>query len=304
MRFLGDAWIVVRRAVAEARQDRITMTAQAIAYSLFLAIPASLFVLIGVFSLVADETLIDELVARARTVMPEEATTLLRDSLQRTSESSGSGILLTLLGLALALWTTTSAATTLMQGLTTAYDRDDERSFVRKRLLALAIVASLVLGAMLVIGLLVLGPHVQRWIGGALDAESATSWIWWTAQWPLLVGGLLFAFAVALYLGPDTDERRWRLLSPGAVTAVVLWLVASGGFALYTANFGSYNKSWGTLSAVVITLVWLWLTSAALLLSAEVNSEAQRLADERGLDAHETRVVADSPGHPGSDREP
>jgi membrane protein len=304
MRFLGDAWIVVRRAVAEARQDRITMTAQAIAYSLFLAIPASLFVLIGVFSLVADETLIDELVARARTVMPEEATTLLRDSLQRTSESSGSGILLTLLGLALALWTTTSAATTLMQGLTTAYDRDDERSFVRKRLLALAIVASLVLGAMLVIGLLVLGPHAQRWIGGALDAESATGWIWWTAQWPLLVGGLLFAFAVALYLGPDTDERRWRLLSPGAVTAVVLWLVASGGFALYTANFGSYNKSWGTLSAVVITLVWLWLTSAALLLSAEVNSEAQRLADERGLDAHETRVVADSPGHPGSDREP
>jgi membrane protein len=304
MRFLGDAWIVVRRAVAEARQDRITMTAQAIAYSLFLAIPASLFVLIGVFSLVADETLIDELVARARTVMPEEATTLLRDSLQRTSESSGSGILLTLLGLALALWTTTSAATTLMQGLTTAYDRDDERSFVRKRLLALAIVASLVLGAMLVIGLLVLGPHVQRWIGAALDAESATGWIWWTAQWPLLVGGLLFAFAVALYLGPDTDERRWRLLSPGAVTAVVLWLVASGGFALYTANFGSYNKSWGTLSAVVITLVWLWLTSAALLLSAEVNAEAQRLADERcDLDAHETRVVADSPGHPGSDRE-
>ena len=282
MRFLGDAWIVARRAVAEARRDRVTMTAQAIAYSLFLAIPASLFVLIGVFSLVADESLIDELVARARTVMPEEATTLLSDSLRRTSESSGSGILLTLLGFVLALWTTTSAATTLMQGLTTAYDREDERSFVRRRLLALVIVVSLVLGAMLVVGLLVLGPHAQRWIGGALDAESATAWIWWTAQWPLLVGGLLFAFAVALYLGPDTDQPRWRLLSPGAVTAVVLWLVASGGFALYTANFGSYNKAWGTLAAVVITLVWLWLTSAALLFSAEVNSEAQRLAAERG----------------------
>jgi membrane protein len=282
MRLLGDAWIVARRAVAEARRDRVTMTAQAIAYSLFLAIPASLFVLIGVFSLVADETLIDDLVARARTVMPDEATTLLRDSLRRTSESSGSGILLTLLGFALALWTTTSAATTLMQGLTTAYGREDERSFVRKRLLALVIVVSLVLGAMLVVGLLVLGPHAQRWIGGALDAESATAWIWWTAQWPLLVGGLLFAFAVALYLGPDTDQPRWRLLSPGAVTAVVLWLVASGGFALYTANFGSYNKAWGTLAAVVITLVWLWLTSAALLFSAEVNVEAQRLAAERG----------------------
>jgi membrane protein len=282
MRLLADAWIVARRAVAEARRDRVTMTAQAIAYSLFLAIPASLFVLIGVFSLVADETLIDDLVVRARAVMPEEATTLLRDSLQRTSESSGSGILLTLVGFALALWTTTSAATTLMQGLTTAYGREDERSFVRKRLLALVIVVSLVLGAMLVVGLLVLGPHAERWIGGALDAESATAWIWWTAQWPLLVGGLLFAFAVALYIGPDTDQPRWRLLSPGAVTAVVLWLVASGGFALYTAHFGSYNKAWGALSAVVITLVWLWLTSAALLFSAEVNSEAQRLAAERG----------------------
>jgi membrane protein len=274
--------------VAEARADHVTMTAQAIAYSLFLAIPASLFVLIGVFSLVADEALIDELIERAQTVMPEEASTLLRDSLQRTSESSGSGIVLTLLGLALALWTTTSAAATLMQGLTTAYDREDERGFVRKRVLALAIVACLALAALLVMGLLVLGPHLERWVGGALDAESATAWIWWTVQWPLLFGGLLFAFAVLLYLGPDIDQPRWRLLTPGAVTAVVVWLLASGGFALYTAHFGSYNKSWGTLSAVVITLVWLWLTSAALLFSAEVNSEAQRLAAERrDPDAHD-----------------
>ena len=84
-----------------------------------------------------------------------------------------------------------------------------------------------------------------------------------------------------LYLGPDVDRPRWRLISPGAVTAVVVWLAASAGFAVYTANFGSYNKSWGTLSAVVITLVWLWLTSAALLFSAEVNAEVQRLAAER-----------------------
>jgi membrane protein len=288
MRLLADAWVVGRRAVAEARADRVTMTAQAIAYSLFLAIPASLFVLIGVFSLVADEALIDELIERAQTVMPEEASTLLRDSLQRTSESSGSGIVLTLLGLTLALWTTTSAAATLMQGLTTAYDREDERGFVRKRVLALAIVACLALAALLVIGLLVLGPHLERWVGGALHAESATAWIWWTVQWPLLFGGLLFAFAVLLYLGPDIDQPRWRLLTPGAVTAVVVWLLASVGFALYTAHFGSYNKSWGTLSAVVITLVWLWLTSAALLFSAEVNSEAQRLAAERrDPDAHD-----------------
>ena len=285
MPWLGDTWLVLRRAVAEARADRVTMVAQAMAYSLFLAIPAALLVLLGALALVADETLIDDLIGRAETVMPAEAATLVRDSLQRTSESAGSGVLLTLLGLALAVWTTTSAAGTLMEGVTKAYDRDDERGFLRKRVLALAIVACLVVAATLVMGLLVLGPHLQRWIGGALGAESLTAWVWWTAQWPLLVVGLLFAFAVLLYLGPDVEDLPWRLVSPGAVTAAVVWLVASAGFAVYTARFGSYEKTWGTLSAVVIMLVWLWLTSAALLLGAEVNAEAARLAAEHDAEA-------------------
>ena len=90
----------------------------------------------------------------------------------------------------------------------------------------------------------------------------------------------LFAFVTVLYLGPNVEHRHWKLVIPGAVSAVVVWLVASGGFALYAAHFGSYNKSWGTLSAVVVTLVWLWLTSAALLFGAEVNAEAQRLATD------------------------
>ena len=277
----AETWLVLRRAIAEAREDRVTTIAQAMAYSLFLAIPATLLVLLGVLALVADESLIDELIERAETVMPEEAVILLRDSLERTSESAGSGVLLTLLGLVLAVWTTTSAATTLMEGLTTAYGRDDGRGFARKRLHALAIVACLVLAALLVLGLLVLGPHLQRWLGSALDAQTLTAWVWWTTQWPLLVGGLLSAFAVLLSLGPDVDELRWRPVSPGAVTALVMWLLASGGFALYTANFGSYEKSWGSLSAVVIMLVWLRLTSAALLLGAEVNAEVDRLAAER-----------------------
>ena len=276
MQVLSDAWLVLRRAAVEARADRVTTTAQAVAYSLFLAIPASLLVVLGVFSLVADPQLVDDLVDRAETVMPQEAATLLRDSLERTSASSGSGILLTVLGALLALWTTTSAASTLMEGLTTAYDDVDERSFLRKRVLALAIVACLVTAALLVMGLLVLGPQVERWVGDAAGAERLTAWVWWTAQWPLLVVALLLAFAVLLALGPDADDVPWRLVSPGAVTALVVWLAASAGFAVFTARFGSYEKTWGTLSAVVIMLVWLWLTSAALLFGAEVNAEAAR----------------------------
>jgi membrane protein len=146
---------------------------------------------------------------------------------------------------------------------------------------ALLIVVALTAGAGLVLALLVFGPHVERWLGSATGSEGVLTWIWWTAQWPVLVAALLLAFAVVLYLGPDVEQPRWQLVTPGAVTTLVVWLAASGGFALYATWFGSYDKSWGTLSGVVVTLVWLWLTAAAILFGAEVNAEARKLASEQ-----------------------
>jgi membrane protein len=275
-------WTVLRRAAKDSLDDGVPMIAQALAYSLFLAIPACLLVVLGVFSLVADAGTIESLIERARAVMPDQAADLLRDSLRRTSESTGSGIAMTVIGLGLAVWTTTSAATTLMNGITATYDRKDGRNFVRKRLVALAIVIALVVGAALVVGLLVLGPHLERWIGDAADLPTLTAWLWWGAQWPVLIAGLLFAFGVVLYLGPDVEHQGWKWITPGAVTTLVIWLVASAGLAFYSAHFGSYEKTWGTLSAVVVTLLWLWLTSAALLFGAEVNAETRRLATAEG----------------------
>jgi membrane protein len=292
--WLRDTWTVLRRAVADAREDGIATTAQALAYSLFLAIPAVFLVLLGPFSIFANPTAVRDLVDRLHGIMPREATTLLEQSLSRASEQTGRGVVLTIVGIALGLWTTTSAATTLMNGVTSTYDRKDERGFVKKRLIALVLVVALGIGALLVFGLLVMGPHLQTWIGNALDAEGLVRWLWWIAEWPILIVGLLFAFALVLYLGPDVDQPRWALITPGAVTALVIWLAASGGFALYASHFGSYDKTWGTLSAVVITLVWLWLTSASLLFGAEVNAQARRLATENddaaalSLDARDT----------------
>jgi len=275
-RAAASIWHLLRRAMAEARDDDVAMVARALAYSLFLAIPAAALLALGVFSLVADAGTVEALVGRLQTVMPEEATTLLRESLERSTQSHRGGLAMTIAGLVLALWTTTSAASTLMSATTKAYDREDRRGFVRKRLLALVIVLALGFGAALVLSLLVFGPHVERWVGGATGVPTLAAWTWWTLQWPLLVAGILFAFAVTLALGPDVDQRRWRLVTPGAVTALVLWLLASSAFAIYTSRFGSYDKSWGTISAVVVTLIWLWVTSAALLFGAEIDAEAQR----------------------------
>ena len=275
-RRIGGAWLVLRRAFAAAREHDVPMVAQALAYSLFIAIPAVVLVALGIFSLVADTSTVERLADRLRPVMPQEAITLLQGSLERSTHSHGQGVAMMVVGFTLALWTTTSAASTLMSTTTGAFDSDDRRGFARKRLVALVIVAALGIGAGLVLTLLVLGPHVERWVGDATGAPTLVSWLWWTLQWPLLVAGLLFAFSVTLALGPDVDDRGWRLVSPGAVVALVVWLLASSAFALYASRFGSYNKSWGTISAVVVTLVWLWLTSAALLFGAEIDAETQR----------------------------
>ena len=273
--------VVARRVISEARADHITTTAQALAYSVFLAIPAVFLVVLGVFSLVATPTDVESVIDRMRGVIPPEAASLLSESLNRSANSPGSGLLMAVVGLVLAMWTITSAATTLMQGITMAFDREDKRGFVRKRLLALVIVLCLVGAATLVGGFLVFGPYIERWLGDATAQPGLVSWLWWTAQWPVLILALLTAFAVLLYLGPDVEQPSWKWVTPGAIVALVIWVAASGAFSLYASRFGTYQRTWGTLSAVVVLLIWLWLTNLALLVGAEVNAEIEQLAIER-----------------------
>jgi len=129
---------------------------------------------------------------------------------------------------------------------------------------------------------LIVGPSLERLVAShAGGASGVVGWIWWIAEWPILLGGLLVAFATLLYLGPDVEHRRWQFITPGSVLATVVWLAASGGFAFYTSRFGSYNKTWGSLAAVIVMLTWLWLAAIALLLGAELNAEAERSRELR-----------------------
>ena len=283
---LGDLsrrdWIaILKRAVKESLDDSIPMIASAVAYSSFFAIPATLLLALGLFTLVSDAETIRDFMDRLDAFMPADATQLLGDSLTRLEEQPSTGILLTLLGFVLALWASTSAMTTYMAALNIAYDRKDGRGFVRKRLVALGLVVALGGAVALVVFLLILGPYAQRGVGNLLGVESMLSWAWWVLQWPLLVTGLLLAFSVLHYFGPDVEQRAWRFVTPGSAIAVVMWLLVSAGFAVYTGLFESYNKTWGSLSAVIVTLTWLWLTGLALLFGGEVNSEVERSRELR-----------------------
>jgi membrane protein len=287
-----DYVAILKRAVRASLDDHITNIAAALAYYAFLAIPAALMVALGLFSVLADASTIQTLVDKLGTVMPAQATELLEGSLTRMSENAGSGLTVLAVGLVVALWSLTGAMQNLMWALNLAYDREESRGFLRRRIVAMAMLTFAFLGVVLMVGVLVLGPHLSRWFGEALGAESAVRWAWLAGQWPLLIVGLVLVFAGLLYLGPNVEHPRWSFLTFGTVLAVVVWLLVSGAFAVYTSQFGSYNKAWGSLSAVVVMLTWLWLSSLALLFGAEVNAETERSRELRRGEPAEQELTA------------
>jgi membrane protein len=273
---------IVVRAVKQFLADNGTLLASALAYSTFFAIPAVLLVVVGAFTLLAGPGTISSLMAHFSHVMPSQAASLLGGSLRRLDQHPSTGIAMTIVGFVLALWSTTGAMTSYMTALNLAYERKDGRSFLRKRLVAVELVAVIGLAFLLVAVLLIFGPPLERLVAShAGGAAGAIAWIWWIAEWPILLAGLLAAFSTLLYLGPDVAHRRWHFVTPGSVFATIVWLAASGGFAYYTSSFGSYNKTWGSLAAVIVMLTWLWLAGIALLLGAELNAEAERSRELR-----------------------
>ena len=294
---LRDYRAIVIRASKEALDDHITNLAAAIAYYSFLAIPSLLLVGVGAFSLFASPDAIGTITERLAGVVPREALTLVDESLTRVIENNASsGLVMVVVGAVLAVWSLTGAMQTLMWALNGAYERDETRSFLKRRLTALAMVILMLFAFVLAFGLLVLGPHLSGWIGEAVGIEAVIGWLWWTAQWPLLILGLLGAFATILYLGPDVDHPRWQFLTFGTALAVVVWLVGSGAFAVFVSQFGSYDKAWGSVAAVIVMLTWLWLSALALLFGAEVNAEAERSRELRHGEPAEVELQVPAQG--------
>jgi len=277
---------VVVRAGKGFMSDNCMMLASALAYSSFFAIPSVLIVALGLFTLIAGPDTITSLMQSLHGVIPGKATDLLGGSLKRANANPASSVVMTIVGFLLAVWSVTGAMNSYMTALNLTYERKDRRSFVTKRVVALKMAALIGFAFALIAALTIFGPVVEHAIASRVGPFGAVlNWLWWIAQWPILLGGLLVAFAALLYLGPDVDQPKWEWLTPGSLVAAVLWIGASALFAVYTATFASYNKTWGSLSAVIVMLTWLWLTAMALLLGAEINAEARR-----SLTAHNERI--------------
>ena len=272
MRYVQALKRAFKRAFTE---DEVGDSAAAITYYAFLSIPSLLLVAVGFFSLFADPETIGTLMRKLEDVVPVEALSLLEDSLNRVIENRSGGVVMIVVGFLVAAWTVSGTMGAVMRALNRIFGELEGRGFVKQRAVGVTLVVLVVAAFALVFGLLVLGPYVSDWTG--------LGWVWWLAQWPILVGGLLVAFGLIYWLGPNRSEMRFKPISAGSILAVAVWLAGSGAFAVYVSMFGSYNKAWGSLAAVIVMLTWLWLSSLALLLGAELDADLEGCRDERRL---------------------
>ncbi|HUZ83127.1 MAG TPA: YihY/virulence factor BrkB family protein, partial [Gaiellales bacterium] len=263
-------------ALRRAAADELPNVAKAVAFGIFFAIPSAMLVALGLFGLVASPGGIARTVDRLHGVIPASVIGLVQADLTRVAASRSGSIGLFVGGLALALWSLTGAMTTLMWGLNAAHELSESRGFVRRRLDALALVGCSMAAFVLVFAVLVLGPYTAHWVGDAAGRATLVESLWRFAEWPLAALPLLVIFAAILSIGPDLGRGRLRAALPGAAWTTVAWLVVSTLFGVYAANYGRYDRSWGSLGAVIVALTWIWLSSLAVLIGAEVNAEIVR----------------------------
>jgi membrane protein len=271
----GAWWAALKRTVKEFQADGLTDWAAALTYYGILSIFPALIMfvsLLGVIGTSATQPLLDNL----STLAPGPARQIMENAIKGVQESGGASGVLLIVGLAGALWSASGYVGAFMRAANAIWDVEEGRSSVQTIPLRLGItVAMLVLLAVVAVAVVFTGPLADQ-AGDVLGVGSQALAVWDVAKWPVLVLMVSLMLAVLYYTAPNVHQPGFRWVTPGAVTAVLLWAVASVGFALYVANFGSYNKTYGSLGGVVVFLVWLWISNIAVLLGAELDAELER----------------------------
>ncbi|HWH54492.1 MAG TPA: YihY/virulence factor BrkB family protein [Gaiellaceae bacterium] len=271
-----SAWgAALKRTLHEFQADNLTDWAAALTYYGILSIFPALIALVSVLGLIgtsATEPLLDNLGSFA----PGPAHQILEDSLHGLTQSRGGAGILFVVGLAGAIWAASGYIGAFMRASNVIWDVEEGRPIWKTVPLRVAItLVMLVLLSVTAIAVVVTGPLADR-VGKLIGIGGTATTVWDIAKWPVLVLIVALMLAVLYYTSPNVRHPKFRWLTPGGILAIGVWIVASAAFAAYVANFGSYNKTYGSLGGIIIFLVWLWLTNVSVLLGAELNAEVER----------------------------
>jgi membrane protein len=268
-------WAALKRTVAEFKEDNLTDWAAALTYYGTLAIFPALIVLVSILGLIgesATQPLIDNL----GTVAPGPAKEIFTNAIENLQGDQGAAGVLFVVGLLGALWSASGYVAAFMRASNAIYDMPEGRP-VWKTLpvrVGLTIVLLLLL-AVTTLAVILTGGLAEK-VGDLVGLGETAVTVWNIAKWPVLLLVVSFMFALLYWAAPNVKQPGFRWVSPGGILAVIGWLIASGAFAFYVANFGSYNKTYGALGGVIVFLVWLWISNIMILLGAEFNAELER----------------------------
>ena len=281
------------RVWARAEEDEILGRAAQLSYYFLLALFPLLLFLITLFGYMAGagSSLRQKLITYLGNVMPYSAFQLVVATIDQITNARGGGKLW--LGLLAALWAASSGVNALAQALNSAYDVPETRSWWKVRLISIALtvaIAVLIISALL---LVLYGGRLGQFLATLVDEGYVFTVVWKILQWPIALAFVFVAFALIYRFAPNvgarrrgkrlpTDDLRRRWLSPGVLVAVTLWLLVSLGFRLYLHFFNSYSATYGSLGAVIILMLWFYLTGTAILLGGEINCELESSEQPQG----------------------
>jgi membrane protein len=271
---------VLRRTVAEFKDDELADRAAALTYYGVLALFPALLVLVSLLG-VAGESATRSVLDNLQQLAPGSARQIISDAVEQLQAGGGgAGSVLAIVGLLGALWSASGYVAAFIRSSNAVYDIPEGRPVWKLTPVRIALTVTLMILACASALIVVFTGGLARQAGTALGIGDSAMTVWSIAKWPVLLLLVTIMIAILYWASPNARGRGFAWVTPGSLLALLIWLAASAGFAVYVANFGSYNKTYGTLAGVIIFLVWLWITNLAILLGLEFDAE---LARERAI---------------------
>lgn len=262
---------IALRVKEEMARDRVGFVAAGVAFYLFLGLIPSIGAAVAIYGLVADPADVESQLSAFQGLVPAEALDLIEGELERVASDTGTASFAAFFGILLALWGGAKAIDALIKAMNVAYDEQDRRNFIQRKLVAMAMTTGAILFAIIALSLLAAGPSILEFIGLGRFASTVIS----IARWPALcVAAILWLAVIYRYL-PARSSPKWQWVTWGSAIATLLWIVGSLLFTLYAANFADYSKSYGSLGALILLLTWLYLSAFVVIFGAEINAEIE-----------------------------
>ena len=271
-----------KRVWKEIQEDEVFGRAAELSYYFLLALFPLLIFLTSIIGVVLGSGTGTRraLFSYLASVMPPSAFQLIDSTMTEVSASSTGGKIS--FGLLAALWAASNGMGAITQSLNVAYDVKETRAWWRQRLTAIGLTVALSVLIISALILVVAGGHIADWLAGVFGFSNVFALTWKILQWPVVLAFMILAFALIYYFAPDLRHQKWVWLTPGSALGVILWLAVSLAFRVYLHFFDSYSATYGSLGAVIILMLWLYFTGAAILIGGEINSEIENAAAERG----------------------